>query len=81
MRIEQRALPDVLPDLGDLPPLLTRRYASRGVQSVAELAKSRGFPAIALQTGYEGDVLALCLFQPQQLRDLLHQARGILRDR
>lgn len=40
MRIEQRALPDVLPDLGDLPPLLTRLYASRGVQSVAELDKS-----------------------------------------
>jgi single-stranded-DNA-specific exonuclease len=40
MRIEHRALPDVLPDLGDLPPLLTRLYASRGVQSAAELDKS-----------------------------------------
>lgn len=39
MRIEHRALPDVLPDLGDLPPLLTRLYAARGVQSAAELDK------------------------------------------
>jgi hypothetical protein len=41
----------------------------------------RGFPAVAVQTGYEGDVLALCLFQPGQLGELLHQARDILRDR
>ena len=27
MRIEPRPLPDTLPDLGDLPPLLTRLYA------------------------------------------------------
>ncbi|MBT8768261.1 single-stranded-DNA-specific exonuclease RecJ [Metapseudomonas boanensis] len=40
MRIEHRSLPDVLPDLGDLPPLLARLYASRGVQSAAELDKS-----------------------------------------
>ncbi|MFC5699241.1 single-stranded-DNA-specific exonuclease RecJ [Pseudomonas sp. GCM10022186] len=39
MRIEHRALPAVLPDLGDLPPLLTRLYAARGVQSAAELDK------------------------------------------
>jgi single-stranded-DNA-specific exonuclease len=39
MRIEARPLPAVLPDLGALPPLLTRLYAARGVQSVAELDK------------------------------------------
>ncbi|MFZ3186124.1 MAG: single-stranded-DNA-specific exonuclease RecJ [Pseudomonas sp.] len=39
MRIEPRPLPAVLPNLGDLPPLLTRLYAARGVQSAAELDK------------------------------------------
>jgi single-stranded-DNA-specific exonuclease len=39
MRIEQRRVPASLPELGDLPPLLTRLYASRGVQSAAELDK------------------------------------------
>lgn len=39
MRIEQRPLPDVLPNLGDIPPLLTRIYAARGVQSAIELEK------------------------------------------
>ncbi|MCU1719626.1 single-stranded-DNA-specific exonuclease RecJ [Pseudomonas sp. 5P_3.1_Bac2] len=39
MRIEARPLPAQLPDLGPLPPLLTRLYASRGVQSAAELDK------------------------------------------
>ncbi|MDY7219913.1 single-stranded-DNA-specific exonuclease RecJ [Denitrificimonas sp. JX-1] len=39
MRIEQRPLPENLPDLGDLPPLLTRIYAARGVRSAAELEK------------------------------------------
>ncbi|WP_312929843.1 DHH family phosphoesterase, partial [Stutzerimonas nitrititolerans] len=39
MRIEPRPLPATLPDLGDLPPLLTRLYAARGVQSAAELDK------------------------------------------
>ncbi|MFI8382215.1 single-stranded-DNA-specific exonuclease RecJ [Pseudomonas sp. NPDC079086] len=39
MRIEARPLPAVLPDLGALPPLLTRLYAARGVQSAAELDK------------------------------------------
>ncbi|CAD5107524.1 single-stranded-DNA-specific exonuclease RecJ [Zestomonas carbonaria] len=39
MRIETRPLPAQLPDLGDLPPLLTRLYAARGVQSAAELDK------------------------------------------
>jgi single-stranded-DNA-specific exonuclease len=40
MRIEPRQLPDTLPFLGDIPPLLTRLYAARGVQSEAELDKS-----------------------------------------
>ncbi|SEM33336.1 single-stranded-DNA-specific exonuclease [Pseudomonas sp. ok272] len=40
MRIEPRLLPDTLPFLGDLPPLLTRLYAARGVQSEVELDKS-----------------------------------------
>jgi single-stranded-DNA-specific exonuclease len=39
MHIESRPLPASLPDLGDLPPLLTRLYAARGVQSAAELDK------------------------------------------
>lgn len=39
MRIEARPLPSTLPDLGALPPLLTRLYAARGVQSAAELDK------------------------------------------
>ena len=39
MRIETRIVPPVLPPLGDLPPLLTRLYASRGVNSQAELDK------------------------------------------
>lgn len=40
MRIEPRQLPATLPFLGDIPPLLTRLYATRGVQSEAELDKS-----------------------------------------
>lgn len=39
MQIEQRPLPEHLPDLGDIPPLLTRIYAARGVQSATELDK------------------------------------------
>src|SRR5690554_1060724 len=39
MQIEQRPLPETLPDLGDIPPLLTRIYAARGVQSASELDK------------------------------------------
>lgn len=37
MRIETRTVPAELPALGDLPPLLTRLYAARGVASPAEL--------------------------------------------
>ncbi|MCY1280557.1 Single-stranded-DNA-specific exonuclease RecJ [compost metagenome] len=71
MRIEHRALPDVLPDLGDLPPLLTRLYASRGVQSAAELDKSlaRLIPYQVLK-GIEGAVALLV--------DALEQRQRIL---
>ncbi|MCL7462034.1 single-stranded-DNA-specific exonuclease RecJ [Pseudomonas sp. NW5] len=40
MHIIPRPLPSPLPDLGNLPPLLTRLYAARGVQSAAELDKT-----------------------------------------
>lgn len=39
MRIEPRPLPATMPLLGDLPPLLTRLYAARGVCSQEELDK------------------------------------------
>ncbi|TXH89660.1 MAG: single-stranded-DNA-specific exonuclease RecJ [Pseudomonas sp.] len=39
MRIDLRPLPDTLPDLGQLPPLLTRLYAARGVRCAEELDK------------------------------------------
>ncbi|MBD8684617.1 single-stranded-DNA-specific exonuclease RecJ [Pseudomonas sp. CFBP 13719] len=40
MRIELRPLPQTLPFLGDMPPLLNRLYAARGVSSAEELDKS-----------------------------------------
>ena len=40
MRIEPRPLPETLLFLGEMPTLLTRLYAARGVQSQAELDKS-----------------------------------------
>ncbi len=40
MRIEPRPLPQTLPFLGDMPPLLNRLYAARGVSSAEELDKS-----------------------------------------
>jgi len=40
MRIDNRPLPETLPDLGELPPLLTRLYAARGVQNQTELVHS-----------------------------------------
>jgi single-stranded-DNA-specific exonuclease len=40
MRIEPRQLPHPLPLLGDLPPLLTRLYAARGVRDESELDKT-----------------------------------------
>ena len=40
MRIEARPVPADLPELGDLPPLIQRLYAARGVASAAELDRS-----------------------------------------
>src|SRR5690554_7490966 len=37
MRIKQRTLPSQLPELHDVPPLLTRIYAARGVRHAREL--------------------------------------------
>lgn len=42
MRIERRAAPESLPDLGPLPSLLTRLYAARGVTRATELDKGLG---------------------------------------
>ncbi|MEK1939411.1 MAG: single-stranded-DNA-specific exonuclease RecJ [Pseudomonas sp.] len=70
MRIEARPLPDTLPDLGDLPPLLTRLYAARGVQSAAELDKglARLIPYQQLM-GIEAavDLLVVALEQRQRI--------------
>ena len=70
MRIESRPLPATLPDLGDLPALLTRLYAARGVQSAAELDKG-----LARLTPYQQlkgmdaavDLLVLALRQQQRI--------------
>lgn len=70
MRIEPRPLPANLPDLGDLPPLLTRLYAARGVQSAAELDKglARLIPYQQLK-GIDAavDLLVLALQQRQRI--------------
>jgi len=70
MRIEPRQLPATLPFLGDLPPLLTRLYAARGVQSEAELDKSlaRLIPFQQLK-GIESavDLLVVALEQRQRI--------------
>ncbi|MDX9667065.1 single-stranded-DNA-specific exonuclease RecJ [Pseudomonas sp. P5_152] len=70
MRIEPRQLPATLPFLGDLPPLLTRLYAARGVQSEAELDKSlaRLIPFQQLK-GIEAavDLLVVALEQRQRI--------------
>ena len=70
MRIESRPLPETLPDLGALPPLLTRLYAARGVQSVAELDKglARLIPYQQLK-GMDAavDLLVLGLQQSQRM--------------
>ncbi len=70
MRIEARPLPATLPDLGALPPLLTRLYAARGVQSAAELDKglARLIPYQQLK-GMEAavDLLVLGLQQGQRM--------------
>jgi single-stranded-DNA-specific exonuclease len=70
MRIEARPLPATLPDLGALPPLLTRLYAARGVQSAAELDKglARLIPYQQLK-GIDAavDLLVLGLQQGQRM--------------
>jgi single-stranded-DNA-specific exonuclease len=70
MRIEPRLLPDTLPFLGDIPPLLTRLYAARGVQSEAELDKSlaRLIPFQQLK-GIDAavDLLVIALEQRQRI--------------
>lgn len=70
MRIESRPLPETLPDLGALPPLLTRLYAARGVQSAAELDKglARLIPYQQLK-GMDAavDLLVLGLQQGQRM--------------
>lgn len=71
MRIESRALPEQLPDLGDLPPLLTRLYAARGVRSAAEL--ERGLKALLPWHLFKGMQQAVAV-----LRDALEQGQSIL---
>ena len=71
MRIESRVVPAELPDLGDLPPLLTRLYAARGVQSAAELDRSlKALLPWALFKGMEQAVAVL--------REALEQRQSIL---
>lgn len=72
MRIEPRPLPAQLPDLGDLPPLLTRLYAARGVQSIAELDKglARLIPYQQLK-GIDGAVELLVQALQQRQRILI----------
>ena len=52
MRIDLRPLPESLPDLGNLPPLLTRLYAARGVQSAEDALQFiiAGASAVAIGT-------------------------------
>ena len=70
MRIDPRPLPAVLPFLGELPPLLTRLYAARGVTSQDELDKSlaRLIPYQQLK-GIEAavDLLVTALEQRQRI--------------
>lgn len=72
MRIESRPLPAELPDLGNLPPLLTRLYAARGVQSAAELDKglARLIPYQQLQ-GIDDAVTLLVQALEQRQRILI----------
>ena len=61
MLIESRQPPEQLPDLGDISPLLTRLYATRGVQSAAEL--DRGLRALLPYqqlSGMDAAVEVLC---------------------
>ena len=71
MRIESRVVPAELPDLGDLPPLLTRLYAARGVRSATELDKS--LKALLPWTLFKGMDRAVAV-----LREALEQRQSIL---
>ncbi len=70
MRIEPRPLPETLPFLGEMPTLLTRLYAARGVQSHTELDKSlaRLIPYQQLK-GIDAavDLLVMALEQRQRI--------------
>ena len=72
MRIEQRPLPTVLPDLGDIPPLLTRIYAARGVETATELEKglARLLP-VHLLKGMDAAVALLAQALEQRQRILI----------
>ena len=72
MRIEQRPLPSVLPDLGNIPPLLTRIYAARGVEHASELEKglARLLPTHLLK-GMDAAVLLLAQALQQRQRILI----------
>lgn len=71
MRIESRPVPAELPDLGDLPPLLTRLYAARGVRSAAEL--DRSLRSLLPWTLFKGMDQAVAV-----LREALAQGQSIL---
>ena len=71
MRIETRPLPEVLPALGELPPLLSRLYAARGVLSEAEL--DRRLQALLPYSGLRGIAQAVAV-----LESALRERRSIL---
>lgn len=71
MRIESRLVPAELPYLGDLPPLLTRLYAARGVRSAGELDKS--LKALLPWKLFKGMEQAVAV-----LREALEQRQSIL---
>ena len=71
MRIETRPLPDVMPALGQLPPLLSRLYAARGVLSEVEL--DRRLQALLPYSGLRGIDQAVAV-----LESALRERRSIL---
>ena len=71
MRIESRAIPEQLPELGALPPLLRRLYAARGVCSEREL--DRGVRALLPFTRLKGMAQAVAV-----LHEAVVSARPII---
>ncbi len=69
--------PELPPAEGELPSV--RLSAVAGYCCGA--FEYAGFRAVSIQAAREGEVYALCLFQPDQARDLLARAREILRER